>query len=56
LSDLKEDALSAGLGQFLEQIKNEAAANKLVRGQADEAADEGDSRPAACVKVVVKVS
>jgi hypothetical protein len=23
LSDLKEDALCAGLGQFLEQIKNE---------------------------------
>jgi hypothetical protein len=56
LSDLKEDALSAGLGQFLEQIKNEAAASKLDRGQADEAADEGDTRPTACVKVVVELS
>jgi hypothetical protein len=28
LSDLREDAHSAGLGQFLEQITNEAAANK----------------------------
>jgi hypothetical protein len=46
LSDVKEDVLSAGLGQFLEQIKKEAAANKLDRGQADESADEGDARSA----------